>query len=188
MYVFLIIKHYIIAYSQYLYKVGVTKWENVTSYLLESPTKTQISLCIRAVWSVFVICLKKLCILGYLNHAQWRFWSDCANAQADLNLLWAHMSEGTLSAIKAHIRASSWLNYKIAYTPKEDSDQPEHLPSLIRVFLCAPMVAKDPASLHADSEDSDQTGRMPSLIWVFAGRTLFFRLCHAPNKVRTFLD
>ena len=24
---------------------------------------------------------------------QWRFWSDCANAQADLNLHWAHMSE-----------------------------------------------------------------------------------------------
>ena len=41
----------------------------------------------------FVICMKKLCILGYLNCAQWRFWSDCANAQADLNLRWAHMSD-----------------------------------------------------------------------------------------------
>ena len=27
------------------------------------PVKTQISLCIRAVWSVFVVCMKKLCIL-----------------------------------------------------------------------------------------------------------------------------
>ena len=54
--------------------------------------------------------------------------------------------------------------------PSEDSDQPGHLPSLIRVFtvrsessLCAQWVAKDP-SFHADCEDSDQTGPMPRLI------------------------
>ena len=46
----------------------------------------------------------------------------------------------------------------------EDSDQPEHSPSLIRVFSCSQWVAKDPRFLHADSEDSDQTGRMPRLI------------------------
>ena len=38
----------------------------------------------------------------YLNRrvfvtAQQRFWSDCANAQADLNLRWVHISEGTSS-------------------------------------------------------------------------------------------
>ena len=38
---------------------------------------------------------KHLCILGYTKCALWRFWSDCANAQADLNLRWAHMSDGT---------------------------------------------------------------------------------------------
>ena len=27
---------------------------------------------------------------------------DCANAQADLNLRWAHMSEGTFSDVAAH--------------------------------------------------------------------------------------
>ena len=41
----------------------------------------------------FVVHRKKHRILGYPNCAQWRFWSDCANAQADLNLRWAHMSE-----------------------------------------------------------------------------------------------
>ena len=35
--------------------------------------------------------------------AQWRFWSDSANAQADLNLRWAHTSENTFSDIVAHI-------------------------------------------------------------------------------------
>ena len=55
--------------------------------------------------------------------------------------------------------------------PSEDSDQPGHLPSLIRVFTCAQW---DPSFLHADSEDSDQTGRMPRLIRLFAGRTCHF--------------
>ena len=41
------------------------------------PTKTQNSLRIRAVWSVFVVCMMKLCILGYPKCAQWRFWSAC---------------------------------------------------------------------------------------------------------------
>ena len=53
---------------------------------------------------------------------------------------------------------------EMAYAPSEDSDQPEHLPSLIRVFAVRLMGTKDPSFLHADSEDSDQTGRMPKLI------------------------
>ena len=62
---------------------------------------------------------------------------------------------------------------KMACAPSEDSDQPGHPPSLIRVFACAQLVAKEPSFLHVDSEDSDQTKRMPRLNWVFAGRT-----CH----------
>ena len=49
--------------------------------------------------------------------------------------------------------------------PIEDSDQPGHPPSLIRVFAVRSMgSAKDPMFLSADNEDSDQTGRMPRLI------------------------
>ena len=44
---------------------------------------------------VFVVCTKKLCILGYPKCAQWKFWSDCVKMQANLNLCWAHMSKGT---------------------------------------------------------------------------------------------
>ena len=50
---------------------------------------------------------------------------------------------------------------KIACAPSEDSDQPGHPPSLIRVFAVRSVIAKDPSFLHADSEDSDQIGRMP---------------------------
>ena len=53
---------------------------------------------------------------------------------------------------------------KMASAPSEDSDQPSHPPSLIRVFAVRSKVAKDPIFLHVDSEDSDQTGRMPRLI------------------------
>ena len=48
--------------------------------------------------------------------------------------------------------------------PSKDSDQPCHLPSLISVFTCAHLVAKNPSFLHADNEDTDQTGRMPRLL------------------------
>ena len=44
---------------------------------------------------ILVILMRKLCILGYPKCAHWRIWSDCANAHADLNFRWAHMSEDT---------------------------------------------------------------------------------------------
>ena len=73
---------------------------------------------------------------------------------------------------------------KTTCAPREDSDQPGHPPSLIRVFavgfpgwsessLCAQWVAKDPGCF-VQTEKTDQTGQMPRLIWVFAGRTGHF--------------
>ena len=67
--------------------------------------------------------------------------------------------------------AASWQNQQNDCAPSEDSDQPGHLLSLIRVrpvwsesSLIAEWIAKDQSFLHADSEDSDQTGWMPRLI------------------------
>ena len=57
----------------------------------------------RSLIRVFVFRLKKLCILDISKCAQWRFWSDCANAQADLNLRWSHMGEGTFNDAVAHL-------------------------------------------------------------------------------------
>ena len=95
---------------------------------------------------------------------------------------------------------ASWQNQQNECALNEDSDQPGHPPSLIRVFavrMKKPWVLSyllSAASLSAwrnlgslathwvHSEDSDQTGhptvktdqtgRMPRLIWVFTGRTL----------------
>ena len=53
--------------------------------------------------SIFVARMKKICILGYRKCGQWGFWSACANAQADQNLRWSHMSEGTFSVAVPHM-------------------------------------------------------------------------------------
>ena len=54
------------------------------------PSKTQISLGIRPVWSVFTVSMKKAWVLSYPLSAQRRLWSDWADAQADLSLRWVH--------------------------------------------------------------------------------------------------
>ena len=59
----------------------------------------QISLHIHAVWSVFIVHMKKFCILGYPKCAQWRFWLECQCVQVDLNLPWTHMFKGMLSEV-----------------------------------------------------------------------------------------
>ena len=59
----------------------------------------------------------------------------------------------------------------VACAPSEDSDQPGHPPSLIRVSAWRIKKAWVLSYPLRASEDSDQTGRMPRLIWVFAGRT-----------------
>ena len=48
--------------------------------------------------------------------------------------------------------------------PSEDSDQPAHLRSLIKIFTDAWGIAKDAKFLHADNEDYDQTVQMCRLI------------------------
>ena len=69
-------------------------------------------------------------------------------------------------------RAASWQNQQNDYAPSEDSDQPGHPPSLIRVF--AVRLKKVWALSYPLSAQRRQ--RMPRLIWVFAGRTVILLL------------
>ena len=48
--------------------------------------------------------MKKLCFLGYPKCSKWRFWSDCANAQADLSVSWAHILGSTFSDCAARLK------------------------------------------------------------------------------------
>ena len=52
--------------------------------------KTQISLGICLVWSVFAVRMRKALVLSYPLGARQRLWSDWVDAQADLSLRWAH--------------------------------------------------------------------------------------------------
>ena len=52
---------------------------------------------------VFVVHMKKFCILGRPKWPQWWFWSDYSNVQADLNLCWVHMFKRTFWLIYFHI-------------------------------------------------------------------------------------
>ena len=154
---------------------------------------------------------------------QWRFWSDCANAQTDLNLRWAHMSvfwrRGSFLVLSEHRTYSDsfknrimfkviwkWLSlwlgsgvshnitsykhtfwageqysFKSACTPSEDSDQPAHSRSLIRV------VAGSLVTHWVPCEDSDQTNlegnTVPRLI-VLQQRILLFRLSTFRIRIR----
>ena len=80
----------------------------------------------------------------------------------------------SVPTVASIIEPSHGKTNKMIRAPSEDSDQPGHPPSPIRVFACTLWVAKDPRFLHADSEDSDQSGQMPRLIWAFAGCTCHF--------------
>ena len=66
--------------------------QNKTNKMSVLPLKTQISLGICpvwSVWSVFTVGMKRAWVLSYPLSAQRRLWSDWADAQADLSLRWA---------------------------------------------------------------------------------------------------
>ena len=57
------------------------------------------------------IRMKKISSPGYPKCAQWRFRWDCANAQTDRILRWAHMSEGKFSDVAVSLDLiSSYVN------------------------------------------------------------------------------
>ena len=66
------------------------------------PTKTQISLHIRAVWSVFIVRTKKNASL-VIRNSPVKIQIRLRDAQADLNLRWAHLSIGTFFDVAAPI-------------------------------------------------------------------------------------
>ena len=78
------------------------------------PAKTQISLGIRPVWSVFTVRMKKAWVLSYPLSAQRRLWLDWVDAQADLSLRWAHghivgfVMLQLKKALSCHYQTNAW--------------------------------------------------------------------------------
>ena len=67
------------------------------------PAKIQIRLRIRAVWSESSLGALWIDKGATFLQAGNGHWSDYADAQADLSLCWAHMSEGTVSDVAVHM-------------------------------------------------------------------------------------
>ena len=81
-------------YEYHKNKKWATSWQNQQKWHV-CPGKTQISLGIRPVWSVFAVSMKKHWALNL--SAQERLWSDWADAQAYLSLCWVQISLLVLS-------------------------------------------------------------------------------------------
>ena len=52
---------------------------------------------------IFTVRMKKACVLSYPLNAQRRLWWDWADAQAELNLHWAHMPFCTFCHMLVHM-------------------------------------------------------------------------------------
>ena len=87
------------------------------------PTKTQISLHIRAVWSeASLYAWRIFASLAIQNAPGEDFWSACANAQADLNLHWSHKSEGIWPDDVAHSNCCIWgLNSRFMHSSSTEA-------------------------------------------------------------------
>ena len=123
-------------YKTFEYKrfIWVTMWE---TYLLTCAPNDYSNQPVRprSLIRVFVVYMKKLCSLCSLKCAQWRFWSDCATAQSDLNLRWAHLSEGTFSDVVAFCRQHSSREVFWGHVKCVNSGQPVHLHSITGAWV-----------------------------------------------------
>ena len=116
------------------------------------PANTQISPGIRPVWSESSLCAEWVDKdPRFLPVDSRRLWSDWADAQADLSLRWTHKfifcwfcraaAHFILQTVWKHwVNPDRWnepehnKTYKMTWMPSDDSDQPAHLCSLVRVF------------------------------------------------------
>ena len=77
----------------------------------------------------------------------------------------------------------------MACVPREDSDQPGHSASLIRVFAVRMKKACGSlATRWAHNEDSDQTGQMPSWSESSVGAQSFVWFCHEAAQMLLLLE
>ena len=77
----------------------------------ECPAKTQISLSTHPVWSEPLLCIQWVAMDPMLLHVNNKDWSYQADAQADLNLYWAHKSFCWFCHAQAQFQKDSFLTW-----------------------------------------------------------------------------
>ena len=163
------------------FTTNLTKWS-------VHQAKTQTSLGIHPVWSVFAVCSMGSWGLNVSSCGQWRLWSDWADAQADHppSLIWVfagrkgHFIRFVMRQPKSLISAkmSLWLihhSYGICDFRNDSKywlmiDYPIDNVNTIKVLWAATW--QNQQNGCAPSEDSDQSGHPPSLIRVFPVRSM----------------
>ena len=118
------------------HKIWGATWENVLYDMRYKNSNQPAFSC--SLIRVFVICMKKLFILGYLKCAQWRFWSDweCATHEDTF-----HPWISKMCPVKILIRLRmcyTWRNFSsldIQNVPSEGSDQTENVLHMKKFFI-----------------------------------------------------
>ena len=154
-----------------------------TNQMTARPAKTQISLGIRPVWSVFTVRMKKGWVLSYPLSSYRGLWSDWAD---DMSLCWAHshcvgfiMRRLKCAALKeiyidnnvpyilwaasSEFVSSSIPSWQIVTAHAQPFRGARDLAFCLRVPL-------DSLLVWASSEGSCETARMRRLDWTFAAR------------------
>ena len=131
-----------------------------TNKMSVRPAKTQISLGIRPVWSVFAVRMKVLC---YPLSAQRRLWSDWADTLADLNFHWARSH--VVCFIMSQLIWAYHEKTRLGVCDSYDSNRPAQLQTSYSLEISA--ILYYPSS---DNKDADQTARMCRLICAFVVR------------------
>ena len=94
------------------------------------PVKTQISLCIRPIWSVFAVRMKKHWVLNFPLSAHQRLWSESSLSSNFVGFV--------MRRLKWCMWATSWLNLSASFycmTTFMMSDPPVQRRSRIRVWM-----------------------------------------------------
>ena len=90
------------------YAIWATAWQNQQNECTQQR--------LRSAWAwpslirVFVVHVKKPWVLSYPLSAQRRLWSDWADAQADLNLRWAHTH--FVGFVISQLNSLHWTRFK----------------------------------------------------------------------------
>ena len=119
-----------------------------------------------SLFRVFAVRMKKHWALNYLLSAQWKLWSDWADAQADLSLCWVHVILLVFSCSGSNELGHS-KTYKLTCIHKRLRSA-WALRSVIAVHL-----KKHSALCYQQStqrQDSDPTAQLQRLMWVFPGQ------------------
>ena len=164
----------------------------------QRPAKTQISLGIHPVWSESSMSAWRKCgsLTTYKAHSEesdqtgqlpslvWAFTGRlCHFVGFVMRLLKCYNPCYAVVLLKFLKWATTWQNQQNECAPSEDSDQPGHPPSLIRIFATRMKKAWSLATHWAHSEDYIRLGGCPGWSESSLGAQSLYWFCHVSAQI-----